>query len=178
MAQEHPIEADLVISVPDSGTSAALGFSEQSKIPFCEGLIKSRYVGRTFIEPSQRIRDLGVRLKFSPLAEVLKGKRVVLVDDSIVRGTTIGQIVQLLKKAGVSQVHLRIASPPFKNVCYLGIDVSRYQELIAAKMKEEKIRQELKVDSLGYLSLSGLKKAVGEVKTNFCTGCFDGNYPV
>lgn len=178
LAKEKPVDADLVISVPDSGTSAALGFSEESKIPFAEGLIKNRYVGRTFIQPGQRIRNLGVKIKFSPLAEVLRGKRVVLVDDSIVRGTTIGKIIELLKKAGTKEVHLRIASPPFKNVCYLGIDVKKYRELIANKYEVEEIRKKLGAKSLGYLSLPGLKKAIGNIKGKFCTGCFDGKYPV
>ena len=178
LAKEKPAKADLVISVPDSGTSAALGFSEESKIPFGEGLIKNRYVGRTFIQPGQRIRKLGVKIKFSPLSKILQGKRIVLVDDSIVRGTTTAKIIRLLKKAGAKEVHLRIASPPFKNICYLGIDVKRYKELIARKMDIEQIRKKLKADSLGYLSLEGLKKAIGKVRCNFCTGCFDGNYPV
>lgn len=178
LAKQHPVKADLVISVPDSGTSAALGFSQQSGIPFQEGLIKSRYIGRTFIQPSQRIRDLGVKLKFSPLKEVVKNKRLVLVDDSIVRGTTIAQIVRMLKKAGAKEVHLRIASPPFKNICYLGIDVNRYDELIASENTVEQIKEKLKADSLGYLSLSGLKKAVGKIKFDLCTGCFNACYPV
>ncbi len=176
--QERPVKADLVISVPDSGTSAALGFSQKSKIPFQEGLIKSRYIGRTFIQPDQKIRSLGVRLKFSPLREVLRNKKVVLVDDSIVRGTTIAQIIKMLKKAGAKEVHLRIASPPFKNICYLGIDIKRYQELIASKNDVEGIRKKLKADSLGYLSLEGLKKAVGKINCPLCTGCFNGNYPI
>lgn len=178
LAKEHPIKANFIIGVPDSGTSAALGFSQQSGIPFQIGLIKNRYVGRTFIQPNQRIRDLGVRLKFNPLPRVLKGKKIVLVDDSIVRGTTILQLVKMLKKAGVVQVNLRIASPPFKNICYLGVDVRRYKELIASKKNIEQTRKKLKVDSLGYLSLSGLKKAVGKVSYGLCTGCFDGNYPI
>ncbi len=178
LAQEQPAKADFVISVPDSGTSATLGFSKQSGIPFQEGLIKSRYIGRTFIQPNQRVRNLGARVKFSPLKEILNNKKVVLVDDSIVRGTTIAQIVKLLKKAGAKEVHLRIASPPFKNVCYLGIDVKRYKELIASKKSVEQIKKKLKADSLGYLSLSGLKRAIGKIEYGFCTGCFDGNYPV
>ena len=178
LAKQHPVKADFVISVPDSGTSAALGFSQQSGIPFQEGLIKSRYVGRTFIQPNQRIRDLGVRLKFGPLKKVLKNKRVVLVDDSIVRGTTASQIIKMLKKAGAKTVHLRIASPPFKNICYLGIDVSRYDELIASQNNVEQIKKKLKADSLGYLSLSGLKRAVGKISHGLCTGCFNGDYPI
>jgi len=178
LAKEHPVKADFVMGVPDSGTSAALGFSQQSNIPFQEGLIKSRYIGRTFIQPNQRIRDLGVRLKFSPLGKILKNKRIILVDDSIVRGTTIAQIIKILKKAGVKKVHLRIASPPFKNICYLGIDVNRYDELIASKKNIKQIKSKVKADSLGYLSLSGLKKAVGKMTNGLCTGCFNNNYPV
>lgn len=178
LARQSPCKADFVISVPDSGTSAALGYSEASKIPFQEGLIKSRYVGRTFIQPSQRIRDLGVRLKFSPLARIVKNKNIVLVDDSIVRGTTLAQIVKMLKKAGVKKIHLRIVSPPFKHICYLGVDVKRYNELIASKLTVEQIRKKIKADSLVYLSLKGLKKAVGKTNCSFCTGCFNKDYPV
>lgn len=178
LAKEHSVKADFVISVPDSGTSAALGFSQESRLPFQEGLIKSRYIGRTFIQPGQKIRNLGVRLKFSPLKMVLKNKQAVLVDDSIVRGTTISQIIKMLKKAGAKKVHLRIASPPFKNICYLGIDVKRYDELIASKNDIEQIRQKIKADSLGYLSLPGLKRAVGKNGCGFCTGCFNGDYPI
>lgn len=178
LAREHPTKADFVISVPDSGTSAALGFSQESGIPFQEGLIKTRYIGRTFIQPGQRIRKLGVRLKFSPLGQFLSGKRIVLVDDSIVRGTTIAQIIKILRKTGVKKIHLRIVSPPFKNICYLGIDVKRYKELAASKKSLEQIRKKLKADSLAYLSLAGLKRAVGKVDYGFCTGCFDGKYPI
>lgn len=178
LAKEYPVKADLVISVPDSGTSAAIGYSQASRIMFQEGLIKSRYVGRTFIQPNQRIRDLGVSLKFSPLGRILKDKRVILVDDSIVRGTTITQLIKILKAAGVKAVHVRIASPPFKNPCYLGIDVSRYSELIASKNSVEAIRKKFKADSLGYLSIEGLKKAIGGKKIKFCTGCFNNQYPI
>jgi len=178
LAREAPAKADFVISVPDSGTSAALGFAQESGLPYQEGLIKSRYVGRTFIQPVQKLRKLGVRLKFSPLKEILKNKRVVLIDDSIVRGTTIAQIVKMLRKAGVKKIHLRIASPPFKNICYLGVDVARYRELIAAKYNVEEIRKKVGADSLAYLSLEGIKKAVGQIKIDLCTGCFNGNYPV
>jgi amidophosphoribosyltransferase len=141
-------------------------------------LIKSRYIGRTFIQPGQRIRDLGVRIKFSPLSKILVGKNIVLVDDSVVRGTTISKIIKLLKKAGVAKIHLRIASPPFKHTCYLGIDVKRYKELIANYKTVEQIRKSVGADSLGYLSLAGLKKAIGKTNCNFCTGCFTGAYPV
>lgn len=178
LAKESPVEADLVISVPDSGTSAALGFSAQSGIPFQEGLIKSRYIGRTFIEPSQRLRDLGVKLKFAPLEGVLKGRRVVVIDDSIVRGTTLKQLSAMLRQAGAREVHLRIASPPFKNICYLGVNVSQHCEIIASDHSVGEIRQALEVDSLAYLSLPGLKRAVGRITWGLCTGCFNGKYPV
>ncbi|MFH2021906.1 MAG: amidophosphoribosyltransferase [Patescibacteria group bacterium] len=178
LAREHPAQADYVISVPDSGTAAALGYAQESGIIFQEGLIKSRYVGRTFIQPTQRIRDLGVRLKFSPLQRFLKNKSIVLVDDSVVRGTTITQIIHLLREAGVKNIHLRIASPPFKNLCFLGIDVHRYDELIAQTHTGQEIMQKIGADSLGYLSLTGLKQAVGRVKHGLCTGCFNKKYPI
>lgn len=177
LARKKPVKADYVIGVPDSGTSSALGYSQESKIPFQEGLIKSRYVGRTFIQPAQRVRDLGVRLKFSPLGRVLEGKTIVLVDDSIVRGTTIGSIIKMLKSKGVKKVHLRVASPQFKHPCFLGVDVSRYKELIASDHTLAQIKKEVGADSLAYLSLGDLKKAVG-VKMPFCTGCFNADYPV
>jgi len=178
LARQAPAKADMVISVPDSGTSAALGFAQESKIPYQEGLIKNRYIGRTFIQPQQRIRDLGVRIKFFPLKPILKNKSLILVDDSIVRGTTIGKIIKMLKTAGAKKVHVRIASPPFKNICYLGVDVSRYKELIAAKYPIDEIKKMIGADSLAYLSLTNLKKAVGKIKIDFCTGCFNGDYPV
>jgi amidophosphoribosyltransferase len=178
LACQNPVKADMVISVPDSGTSAALGFAQTSKIPFQEGLIKSRYVGRTFIQPSKRIRNLGVRLKFNTLSGVLKGKKVVVVDDSIVRGTTILQLVEMIRRAGAKKVHLRIVSPPFKNICYLGVDVKRYKELIARKRTVAQIQKKLKADSLAYLSLRNLKRAIGQIGINLCTGCFSGDYPV
>ncbi len=177
LAKSQPVKADYVIGVPDSGTSSALGYSQESSIPFQEGLIKSRYVGRTFIQPAQRIRDLGVRLKFSPLGEVLEGKDIVLVDDSIVRGTTLKQIIKMLKKKGVGAIHLRITSPPFKHPCFLGVDVSRYKELIAHDHSIKEIKKELGADSLAYLSLADLKKSIGN-NASFCTGCFNDNYPV
>jgi amidophosphoribosyltransferase len=177
LAKKEPVKVDYVIGVPDSGTSSALGYSQESKIPFQEGLIKSRYIGRTFIQPAQRIRDLGVRLKFSPLDRILKGKKIVLIDDSIVRGTTITQIIRMLRSKGVEEIHLRIASPPFKHPCFLGVDVSRYKELIASKNSVSQIRKKVGADSLVYLSLTELKKSIG-VKIPFCTGCFNGKYPV
>lgn len=179
LAKEHPANgADLVISVPDSGTSAALGFSQESKIPFLEGLIKNRYLGRTFIQPEQELRKLGVKLKFNPLPEILEGKKVVLIDDSIVRGTTTAGVVKLLKKFGAKEVHLRIASPPLVSPCFLGIDIERYRELIAHGRSVEQVRKKLGANSLGYLSLEGLKIAIGKVSCGFCDGCFTTHYPV
>jgi len=178
LAQEHPVSADLVIAVPDSGTSAALGFSKESKIPFLEGLIKNRYLGRTFIQPEQRLRKQGVELKFNPLPEILRGKKIVLVDDSIVRGTTTAGVVKMLKKFGAKEVHLRIGSPPLVSRCFLGIDIKRYRELIAHGRSLEQVRKKLGADSIGYLSLSGLKKSIGKVDFGFCEGCFTGKYPV
>jgi len=178
LAKEHPVSADLVISVPDSGTSAALGFAQESNIPFLEGLIKNRYLGRTFIQPNQELRELGVKLKFNPLPEILKNKRVIVVDDSIVRGTTTAGLVKLLKKFGAKEVHLRVASPPLIAPCFLGIDIEKYKELIAHKRTVEQIRKKLNADSLGYLSLKGLKKAIGKVDFGFCDGCFTGKYPL
>lgn len=178
LAVEHPVKADFVISVPDSGTTAAIGFALQSKIPFVEGLLKNRYIGRTFIQPGDKLRKLGVRLKFSPVADMLQGKSVVVVDDSIVRGTTLHDLIKVLKKAGIAKVHLRIASPALKNPCFLGVDIEKHKELIANKRTIEQIRQKIGADSLGYLSLEGLKKAVGKLDTGFCTGCFSGEYPL
>lgn len=178
LAKEHPVEADLVMSVPDSGTAAALGYAKESNITFHEGLIKSRYVGRTFIKPNQKLRSLGVGMKFNTLNKILKNKIVVLVDDSVVRGTTISQIIKMLKEAKVKEVHLRVASPPFRHICYLGVDIGRYSELIANKHSLEQIRKEVKADTMGYLSLDGLKKSVGKIEHGVCTGCFNKNYPV
>ncbi|ADL08250.1 amidophosphoribosyltransferase [Thermosediminibacter oceani DSM 16646] len=178
LAVEHPADADLVISVPDSGNVAAMGFAAASGIPFGFGLIKNRYIGRTFIQPSQRLRNLGVRLKLSALKDVIKGKRLVLVDDSIVRGTTSGQIVRMLKDAGAKEVHVRVSSPPIGFSCYFGIDTSSRRELIAASYTVDEIRKFIGADSLGYLSLEGLIKSTGLGADNLCTGCFSGDYPL
>ncbi|MCL0064428.1 amidophosphoribosyltransferase [Dehalococcoidia bacterium] len=178
LAREHPVDADLVIGVPDSATAAAVGYSQASGVPFGEGLLKSRYVGRTFIQPDQRLRDVGVRLKFNPLPEVLSGKRVVVVDDSIVRGTTTPRIVALLRKAGAREVHLRICAPPICYPCIFGIDMATRRELIAATRSIPEICQWIGADSLGYLSLDGLIEAVGLPRENFCLACFTGDYPV
>ncbi len=176
LAIEQPAEADCVISVPDSANSAALGFAETSGIPFELGLIRNHYVGRTFIEPSQAGRDFKVRLKYSPVREVLSGKRVVVVDDSLVRGTTSQGLVALLREAGATEVHFRLASPPVRHPCFYGIDMPTREELIAARLSTEEIRDQLGVDSLGYLSLEGMNEAVSELGT-VCSACFSGNYP-
>ncbi|MDI3481737.1 MAG: amidophosphoribosyltransferase [Tepidanaerobacteraceae bacterium] len=178
LAHEHPADADIVVGVPDSGTVSAMGYAEASGIPFDVGLIKNRYIGRTFIQPSQKSRVLGVRLKLNALKEVIKGRRLVMVDDSIVRGTTSGQIVKLLKDAGAKEVHVRVSSPPIRYSCYFGIDTSTQKELIGARQQVEEIRKFIGADSLGYLSLEGLVKSTGLPATKFCTGCFSGKYPM
>ncbi|WP_205525409.1 amidophosphoribosyltransferase [Pyxidicoccus trucidator] len=179
LAREQPAEADLVIAVPDSGVAAAIGFSQQSGIPYDVGLIRSHYVGRTFIEPQQSIRHFGVKLKLSAVRQVLKGKRVVVVDDSIVRGTTSRKIVKMIKAAGAVEVHLRISSPPTKWPCYYGIDTPSRQELIAATHSIEEIAKYVTADSLGYISIEGLGTAVGDPnRDKFCTACFSGQYLV
>jgi amidophosphoribosyltransferase len=181
LAIEQPADADLVIPVPDSAIPAAIGYAEQSGLPFREGLIKNRYVGRTFIQPAQRSREQAVRLKFNPLPEVLAGKRVVVVDDSIVRGTTTGPIVAMLRRAGAREVHVRIHSPQMSHPCYMGVDTGRRSELIAASNSLDEIRRLIGADSLGYLSTEGLLAAVGreqDGKRRHCTACFDGRYPI
>ncbi len=177
LAAEHPAKADMVIAVPDSGTSAAFGYAEAAGIPLDAGLIKNRYVGRTFIKPNQKDRDFAVQLKLSPLREVLAGKSVVMVDDSIVRGTTCGRLVRLLKEAGVKSVHVRVASPPVISPCYYGIDTPYRQELVAARLSLDDIKQNIGADSLGFLSLEGLKCAVGLPDEPYCMACFSGDYP-
>ena len=178
LAEEHPVDADLVMGVPDSATAAGIGYSHKSGILFGEGLLKNRYVGRTFIEPDQRIRDLGVKLKFNPLPQVLDGKRLVVVDDSIVRGTTTPQVVKLLKKAGVKEVHMRICAPPLRYPCFFGVDMATRWELIAAQKSIPEIRDFIGADSLGYLSIDNLIKAVALPRDIFCTACFTGDYPI
>ncbi len=178
LAEEHPVAADLVMGVPDSATAAGVGYAFKSGIPLGEGLIKNRYVGRTFIEPDQRIRDLGVKLKFNPLPQMLDGKRVVVVDDSIVRGTTTPQVVRLLKKTGAKEVHMRICAPPIRYPCFFGVDMATYRELIAAHKTIAEVRDFIGADSLGYLSIDGLIKAVALPKDIFCMACFTGDYPI
>lgn len=178
LAREYPVEADLVIPVPDSAIPAATGYALESGIPFGEGLIKNRYIGRTFIQPDQRLRQVGVQLKFNPLPEVLDGKRMVVVDDSIVRGTTTPPVIGLLRRAGAREVHMRICAPPMRHPCYLGVDTARRSELIAARMSVDEIRRHIGADSLGYLSLDGLLSSVGQEDGRYCQACFTGNYPV
>lgn len=178
LAIEHPVEADFVMGVPDSATAAATGYARQSDIPYSEGLLKNRYVGRTFIQPDQRIRDLDVKLKFNPLPQVLKGKKLIVVDDSIVRGTTTPKVVGMLRRAGAKEIHLRICAPPIRYPCFLGIDFATRGELIAAHKSVDEIRQFVGADSLGYLSVDGLVKAVGLPRDRFCLACFTGDYPM
>jgi len=176
LAREHPVSADLVIPVPDSGVPAAIGYAKESGIPFAMGLVRSHYIGRTFIEPQQSIRHFGVKLKLNAVREVLKGKRIVVVDDSIVRGTTSRKIVKMLRAAGASEVHLRISSPPTAWPCYYGIDTPTRQELIASSHSVEEIARYVTVDSLGYLSRDGMYQALGEDRKGFCDACFSGEY--
>ena len=178
LAREWPADADIVIPVPDSAVPAALGYAEVSGLPFREGLIKSRYIHRTFIQPDQGMRQTSADLKYNPLPEMLRGKRVVVVDDSIVRGTTPGRIVGLLRRGGAREVHVRIHSPPFANPCYFGIDVGRKSELIGSRLGVEEIREHIGADSLGYLSVEGLLKGLGLPEKDFCRACFTGHYPV
>ncbi len=178
LAEEHAVDADLAMGVPDSATAAAIGYSRRSNIPFHEGLLKNRYVGRTFIEPDQRIRDLGVKLKFNPLPQMLEGKRLVVVDDSIVRGTTTPKVINLLRRAGAKEIHMRICAPPIRYPCFFGVDMATQQELIAARRTIPEIRDFIGADSLGYLSIEGLIKAVALPRDNFCLACFTGDYPI
>jgi amidophosphoribosyltransferase len=177
LAREHPVEADMVIGVPDSATAHAIGYAIGSGIPFGEGLIKNRYIGRTFIQPDVRIRKLGVAIKYNPLPD-LHGRRIVLVDDSIVRGTTSGPIVALLRQAGAVEVHMRVGSPPIRYPCFMGVDMAKTDELIAAQMGVDQIAAHIGVDSLGYLSLEGLREIVEPAGRLHCQACFSGDYPV
>ena len=178
LAKEAPVDADVVIGLPDSATPAAIGYAREAGIPYAEALIKNRYIGRTFIQPDQRLREIGVSLKFNVLPEVVAGKRVVLVDDTIVRGTTSRPIVQLIRQAGAKEVHMRVHAPPMMWPCYLGVDLAKRDELIAARMSVPEIGEFIGADSIGYLSLDGLFRAIGRGSTGFCTGCLTGNYPV
>lgn len=178
LAIEHPVEADIVVPVPDSGIPAALGYAEKSGIPYREGMMKSRYIHRTFISPDQHMRERGVRMKLTPLVPHLRGKRVVLVDDSIVRATTTTQIVKLMFEAGASEVHVRITAPPIKWPCFYGIDMCSKKELAAARMTIKEIEKHIGATSLGYLSIPGVVRAVGRPENDFCLACFDGKYPL
>jgi len=177
LAREHPVDADIVTPVPDSGVPAAVGYAAESGIPFRMGLIRNHYIGRTFIEPEQAIRDFGVKLKLNPVRRMLEGQRVILVDDSIVRGTTSRKIVRLVREAGATEVHVRISCPPTISPCYYGVDTPRRDELIAAQKPIEEIRQFLGADSLGYLSLDALRSALEDTERKFCTSCYTGSYP-
>jgi len=178
LAREMPVEADVVIGLPDSATPAAIGYARHSGIPYQEALIKNRYIGRTFIQPDQRLRSTGVSLKFNVLPEAVEGKRVILIDDTIVRGTTSGPVVQLIRAAGAKEVHMRVHAPPMIWPCYLGVDLAKKEELIAARMTVPEIGRHIGADSIGYLSLDGLFRAIGKGRQGFCTGCLTGNYPV
>ncbi|MDQ7029494.1 MAG: amidophosphoribosyltransferase [Ardenticatenia bacterium] len=181
LAHEAPADADIVVGVPDSATPHAIGYSLESGIPFTEGLTKNRYIGRTFIQPDDKLRQEGVRLKYNPLPANLEGRRVVLVDDSIVRGNTAGPLVQLLRDGGAREVHVRVASPPVCHPCFMGVDMATYRELVAARMDVEAIRRHIGADSLAYLSLPGLVAVVEEAlekPTGHCTACFSGEYPI
>ena len=177
LAREHPADADVVVPVPDSGVTAAIGYAAESGIPFRQALIRNHYVGRTFIEPSQAIRDFGVKLKLNPVRHLLEGRRVVLVDDSIVRGTTSRKIVRMMRHAGAREVHMRISCPPTISPCFYGVDTPTKRELIAANNTVEEIRRFVEADSLGYLSLGALRQAVGDENCDYCYACYTGNYP-
>ncbi|HEV7180158.1 MAG TPA: amidophosphoribosyltransferase, partial [Candidatus Baltobacteraceae bacterium] len=177
LAKEYPVDADVVMAVPDSAVPGGIGYAAESGLPYIEGLIKNRYIGRTFISPDQAMRSRSVKLKFNPVVENLRGQRVVVVDDSIVRGTTTPRIVALLREAGAKEVHLRITSPPIKHPCYLGVDMATYDELIAANYTVEEIREKTGADSLGYLSLDGLVASTGRKHEEMCLGCLTGDYP-
>ena len=178
LAKEHPVDADMVIGVPDSATAAAVGYAQEAGIPYGEGLVKNRYVGRTFIEPTQHFRDLGVRRKLNPLPGIIEGKRLVVVDDSIVRGTTTPHVVKLLRRGGAKEIHLRITAPPIVSTCHFGVDMATKRELIAANRTVEEIRCQVGADSLGYLSIEGLSRATDDTGSSYCMGCFTGEYPI
>jgi len=178
LAKECPVDADVVIGVPDSGLDAALGYSQASGVPYGIGFLKSKYIGRTFIQPTQKQRERSVRIKLNPIAETVRGKRVIMIDDSIVRGTTSAPIIKLLREAGAAEVHLRIASPPVVCPCYYGVDISNPEQLVANKHTIDEVKEIIGADSLAYLSVEGVKSLAKETKTGFCTACFTGDYPV
>ena len=177
LAKELPVEADMVVPVPDSGVAAALGYAQESGIPFELGIMRNHYVGRTFIEPTQELRNLKVKMKLSPIREVIEGKRLIVIDDSIVRGTTSKQIVSMLKEAGAKEVHMRISSPPTTGPCYYGVDTPDKEKLISAQMSTEEVRDYIGADTLAFISIEGMMRAVGDDQ-NYCKACFDGNYVV
>jgi amidophosphoribosyltransferase len=178
LAREHPAEADFVMPVPDASTPAAVGYAAESGLPFREGVVKNRYIGRTFIQPQQDVRQDNVQLKFNPLPEVLARKRVVLVDDSIVRGTTTPRVISMLRRAGAREVHMRITAPPMRFPCYLGVDTAPIEQLIAARLSVPEICEHIGADSLGYLSIDGLNRAIGLPESTLCNACFHGGYPM
>jgi amidophosphoribosyltransferase len=181
LAREAPADADIVVPVPDSSTPAAIGYSLESGLPFTEGLIKNRYIGRTFIQPNDQLRKVGIQLKFNPLVSNLEGKRVVLIDDSIVRGNTVGPLIQLVRSAGAKEVHVRVSSPPVRHPCFMGVDMATYKQLIANRLDIDQIRDHIKADSLGYLSLPGMLRAIGPTQADehgHCAACFSGQYPI
>ncbi len=177
LAVEHPVEADIVVPVPDSGVAASIGYSAESGISFRQGIIRNHYIGRTFIEPTQSIRSFGVRLKLNPIQDLINGQRVILVDDSIVRGTTSKKIVALVKEAGAKEVHMRVSCPPTASPCYYGVNTPQKTELIAAQKSVEEVRQHIEADSLGYLSMEGMLEAIGTDESSSCVACWNGNYP-
>ena len=176
--REHPVDADLVVGIPDSSTPHAVGLAAAAKIPYAEAIIRNRYVGRTFIQPDQRSREQGVQTKFNPMRGVIEGKRLLVVDDSIVRSTTITRVIKMLRRAGAKEIHVRVASPPIKSTCHFGVDMATLGELIAANKTVEEITEYIGADSLAYLSVKGLLKAVRAPENSYCTGCFTGNYPI
>ncbi|MGI8669524.1 MAG: amidophosphoribosyltransferase [Aridibacter sp.] len=177
LAREHPVEADIVVPIPDSGVAAAIGYSAESGIPFRQGIIRNHYIGRTFIEPTQTIRSFGVRLKLNPIKDLIENKKVVLIDDSIVRGTTSKKVVALVREAGAKEVHIRISCPPTISPCYYGVNTPRKAELIAAQMSVEEVRKYIEADSLGYLSMEGMLEATGMDKNSVCVACWNEKYP-
>src|SRR5206468_995548 len=178
LAQESPVDADIVVPIPDSGVAAAIGYSQESGIPFAFGLIRNHYVGRTFIEPTTSIRNFGVKIKLNPVRELLAGKRVILIDDSIVRGTTSRKIVKMVRAAGAAEVHMRISCPPTISPCFYGVDTPTRKELIASSHTVEEIEKYIEADSLAYLSYDGLLRALTAKENEFCTACYTGRYPL
>ncbi len=178
LSREHPVEADIVMGVPDSATAASIGYAHASGVQYCEGILKNRYVGRTFIQPDQRLRELGVQLKFNPMTEMISGKRIVVVDDSIVRGTTTPHVIEMLRKSGAREILMRICAPPIRHPCFFGVDMATRRELIGSQKSIPGICRAIGADTLGYLSVDGLLSSVGLPREDFCLACFTGDYPV